>query len=112
MDYAKKFSTESKIDQYARKGIRIGINKSFESGIDITAQGIFRKIDYQDYNALLGKTRKDNEQKYLFTFAIPKFKFYDIVPSINFIHTNHQSNVEMLYRYKQNEVVLKFEKNF
>ena len=73
---------------------------------------IFRKIDYQDYNALLGKTRKDNEQKYLFTFAIPKFKFYDIVPSINFIHTNHQSNVEMLYRYKQNEVVLKFEKNF
>jgi len=34
------------------------------------------------------------------------------VPSINFIHTNHQSNVEMLYRYKQNEVVLKFEKNF
>ena len=59
----KKFSTESKIDQYARKGVRIGINKSFESGIDITAQGIFRKIDYQDYNALLGKTRKDNEQK-------------------------------------------------
>lgn len=112
LDYAKKFSTESKIDQYARKGLRIGINKSFESGIDITAQGIFRKIDYQDYNALLGKTRKDNEQKYLFTFAIPKFKFYDIVPSINFIHTNHQSNVEMLYRYKQNEVVLKFEKTF
>ena len=51
-------------------------------------------------------------KKYLFTFAIPKFKFYNIVPSINFIHTNHQSNIEMLYRYKQSEVALKFEKFF
>lgn len=112
IDYLRKYSTESKVDQYNRKGIRLGINKAFEIGVELTAQAIFRKTNYAAYNALLGKTRKDNEQKYLFTLSIPKFSFYDIIPSINITHTKHQSNAEMLYRYKQNEIAIKFEKIF
>ncbi|HHF1979232.1 TPA: surface lipoprotein assembly modifier, partial [Haemophilus influenzae] len=112
IDYLRKYSTESKIDQYNRKGIRFGINKYFQIGIELTAQAIFRNTNYAAYNALLGKTRRDREQKYLFTISLPKFSFYDITPSINLTHTIHQSNAKMLYRYKQSEIVIKLEKTF
>ncbi|HHF3369150.1 TPA: porin family protein [Haemophilus influenzae] len=112
IDYLLKYSTESKINQYNRKGIRFGINKYFQIGIELTAQAIFRNTNYAAYNALLGKTRRDREQKYLFTISLPKFSFYDITPSINLTHTIHQSNAKMLYRYKQSEIVIKLEKTF
>ena len=112
VDYLRKFGTTDKADQYQRTGVRIGVNKTFEVGAEFTAQAIFRQTRYRAFNALLNKTRRDNEQKYLLNLALPKLAIAGFTPNFSVTHTRHQSNVPLVYGFKQNEVAVKLEKFF
>lgn len=112
LDYLQKNGTEDKSDQYERKGLRLGINKAFDIGLDLTLSVNYRKTDYRQYSELLSEKRHDKEYLYSANLKFPKLSFYGITPQLSLSRTQVKSNVDWLYNYNNHEIGLWFEKRF
>lgn len=109
-DYLRKNSRE-KVDSYRRHGLRAGVNKRFESGIDATFQAIWRKTAYQDYHAWLETRRRDFERTYQLDIKFDRPFLRGFVPVLTVKHTDNKSS-SWLNRYKRNEYMFKVEYGF
>ena len=109
-DYLRKNSRE-KVDSYRRHGLRAGVNKRFESGIDATFQAIWRKTAYQDYHAWLETRRHDFERTYQLDIKFDRPFLRGITPVFSIKHTDNKSS-SWLNRYKRNEFLIKIEHRF
>ncbi|WP_373100350.1 MULTISPECIES: surface lipoprotein assembly modifier [Pasteurellaceae] len=99
-------------DNFHMYGIRLGLNRQFDFGLDATLLALLRRYDYQGFNAALNRTRHDKQQVYLAILKMPSWQFYGATPSLLLKRTDNRSNVDWLYAYKQNEIQLNIEWQF
>lgn len=104
-DFLQKNSQE-KVDSYRRHGVRLGINKSFQAGVDLTAQILWRNTKYRAHNAWFDTTRHDKERIYSLDLALNRFAVKGLTPIVSLKHTHNQSSA-WLNRYRRNEVGVK-----
>lgn len=109
-DFLRK-NSRAKVDSYHRHGARIGVNKTFQSGIETTLQASFRQTRYQDYHAWLHTQRQDKEHIYQAEIKYHHPSLKGFVPAITFKHTNNHSS-SWLNQYKRNEYIFKLEYSF
>ncbi|TCP94722.1 uncharacterized protein DUF560 [Cricetibacter osteomyelitidis] len=102
-------NTTDKTQAYHMAGIRLGISYQFDSGLNTTLLALLRRYDYQEYHAVLGEKRRDNQQIYLAILRMPQWRFYGMTPNILVRHTRNKSNADYVYSYKQTEVQLNLE---
>ncbi|AKH64274.1 MULTISPECIES: porin family protein [Photorhabdus] len=110
-DWVNKTSVE-KADDYQQKGIRAGISTQLYPGINAVVFTVLRQRQFGDYSVPLGARRKDNEQLYSAIISMPKFDVFGLTPVITYRYRKNNSNVDWLYSYNKNEVLIKFEKYF
>ncbi|WP_054475151.1 porin family protein [Photorhabdus heterorhabditis] len=110
-DWIYKTSVE-KADDYQQQGIRAGISTQLYPGINAVAFTALRQRQFGDYSVPLGARRKDNEQLYSAILSMPKFEVFGLTPVITYRYRKNNSNVDWLYSYNKNEVLIKFEKYF
>lgn len=109
-DFLRKSSRE-KVDSYRRHGFRLGVNKTFQAGLEITAQAAWRHTQYDGYNAWFDAMRKDKEISYLIDLGFNRLTRKNITPSLSFKHTRNHSNA-WVNDYKRNEIGLKLRYSF
>lgn len=111
IDWTDKRNKQS-VHAYQVVGARIGVNKNFNSYVDVSVFTSFRDRRYQAFSALLNEQRHDKEQNYTLVLSSPAASFYTITPSLSWTHKRVTSNVDWLYSYQQNEISLKLTKRF
>ncbi|OCQ51749.1 TPR repeat-containing protein precursor [Photorhabdus australis subsp. thailandensis] len=110
-DWVYKTSVE-KEDDYQQRGIRAGISTQLYPGINAVVFTALRQRQFGDYSVSLNARRKDNEQLYSAILSMPKFEVFGLTPVITYRYRKNNSNVDWLYSYSKNEVLVKFEKYF
>ncbi|PQQ32019.1 hypothetical protein C6H69_14315 [Photorhabdus luminescens] len=110
-DWVNKTSVE-KVDDYQQKGVRAGISTQLYPGINAVVFTALRQRQFGDYSVPLNARRKDNEQFYAAIVSMPKFEIFGLTPVITYRFRKNSSNVDWLYSYNKNEVLVKFEKYF
>lgn len=110
-DWVNKTSVE-KADDYQQKGVRAGISTQLYPGINAVVFTVLRQRQFGDYSVPLNARRKDNEQFYAAIVSMPKFEVFGLTPVITYRFRKNSSNVDWLYSYNKNEVLVKFEKYF
>ncbi|AWK43159.1 DUF560 domain-containing protein [Photorhabdus laumondii subsp. laumondii] len=110
-DWVNKTSVE-KADDYQQKGVRAGISTQLYPGINAVVFTVLRQRQFGDYSVPLNARRKDNEQFYAAIVSMPKFEVFGLTPVITYRFRKNNSNVDWLYSYNKNEVLVKFEKYF
>lgn len=109
-DFLRKNSRE-KVDSYRRHGLRGGISKRFDSGIEATFQTIWRKTAYQDFHAWLDTRRKDKEHTYQLDLKYDRPALRGFVPVLSLKRTDNRST-SWVNRYKRNEITFKLQYGF
>ncbi|MCM0147959.1 surface lipoprotein assembly modifier [Photobacterium galatheae] len=111
LDWTDKHAQQA-VHAYQMKGVRLGVQRSWEVGIETSLFTSFRQREYQAYSPLLEATRKDDEQSYTLETRFTGLRFWDLTPVLTLAHNRVSSNVDWLYSHDQSEVSLKIEKRF
>ncbi|QUJ69012.1 DUF560 domain-containing protein [Photobacterium sp. GJ3] len=111
LDWTDK-RTDEAVYAYRMTGVRLGVQRAWEMGIETSLFTSFRQREYQAYSPLLEATRKDDEQSYTLETRLTGLSFWDLTPVLTLAHHRVYSNVDWLYSHDQSEVSLKIEKRF
>lgn len=111
LDWTDKHTDEA-VYAYHMKGVRLGVQRTWEIGVETALFTSFRQREYQAYSALLEATREDDEQSYTLETRFTGLSFWDLTPVLTLAYNRVSSNVDWLYSYDQSEVSLKIEKRF
>ncbi|WP_263462315.1 surface lipoprotein assembly modifier [Thauera sp. Sel9] len=90
----------------------LGIYHVFETGFNVNATALYRRLRHDAADAFLGGQRKDRQQVYIVNIGMPRFAFKGITPNLYLKRTVNDSNIDWAYEYRQTEVALKLEKSF
>lgn len=97
---------------YQQQGIRLGLSKSWNIGLNTTLFSSYRWRQFDRYAENLEARRHDFEQNYTFVMQMPRFKFYGVTPNLTYRYNHNSSNVDWLYSYDKHNVSLKLEHRF
>lgn len=110
LDYAKR-SSDDEVNDYAQKGVRLGVSKQFRNQLSATFLAMYKEREYDGYSRFFGQ-RKDEEHTYLLNLKWPKQTLLGLTPNIMLKHTYNKSSADTYFTYRRNEVTLKLEKHF
>ncbi|AYA41620.1 DUF560 domain-containing protein [Xenorhabdus nematophila] len=99
-------------DSYQQWGIRAGIAGELYSGITGSLFATLKERRFGAYTPMLNATRQDTEQIYTAVIKVPAAEILGMTPSLTFRHRRNHSNVDWLYSYNKNEVLIRLEKYF
>ncbi|PHM66155.1 hypothetical protein Xsto_01380 [Xenorhabdus stockiae] len=111
-DWIYRGNDQYPVDRYQQWGIRAGVGGQIYHGINGLLSATLRDRHFGAYNPMLNAKRHDTEQIYTATIKVPAAEIMGMTPSVTFRHRRNHSNVDWLYSYKKNEVLLRLEKFF
>ncbi|MCC8380433.1 porin family protein [Xenorhabdus sp. PB30.3] len=111
-DWTYRGNNQYSIDRYQQWGVRAGVGTQIYHGINGSLSAILRDRRFGAYSPMLNAKRHDMEQIYTATIKIPAAEILGMTPSMTFRHRRNHSNVDWMYSYNKNEVLLRLEKFF
>ncbi|WP_074018989.1 surface lipoprotein assembly modifier [Xenorhabdus thuongxuanensis] len=111
-DWVYRDNNQYAEDRYQQWGIRTGIAGQIYPGINGSLFATLKKRHFGAYSPMLRATRQDNEQIYSAVIKVPAAEIWGMTPSFTFRHRRNHSNVDWLYSYNKNEVLIRLEKYF
>ncbi|MEX0445691.1 surface lipoprotein assembly modifier [Xenorhabdus sp. SGI246] len=99
-------------DRYQQWGARAGIAGQIYRGINGSLFATLRDRRFGAYSPMLRARRQDTEQIYTAVIKIPAAEILGMTPSVTFRHRRNHSNVDWLYSFNKNEVLIRLEKYF
>ncbi|CDG23326.1 conserved exported protein of unknown function [Xenorhabdus poinarii G6] len=111
-DWLYRGNDDYPVDRYQQWGIRTGIAGQIYPGINGSLFATLKKRQFGAYNPMLNARRQDTEQIYTAVIKIPAAEIFSMTPSLTFRHRHNRSNVDWLYSYNKNEVLIRLEKYF
>lgn len=112
LDVLDHDTQEKYMAAYQQQGIRLGLSKSWNVGLNTTLFSSYRWRQFDRYAESLEARRHDFEQNYTFVVQMPRFKFYGMTPNLTYRYNHNSSNVDWLYSYDKHNVSLKLEHRF
>ncbi|OTA19238.1 hypothetical protein Xbed_02635 [Xenorhabdus beddingii] len=100
------------VDRYQQWGVRAGVAGQIYPGINGSLFATLKQRRFGAYHPMLRAIRQDNEQIYTAVIKIPAAEILGMTPSLTFRHRRNHSNVDWLYSYNKNEVLIRLEKYF
>ena len=111
LDVSERRTAESAYG-YLQSGVRLGASMTLESGLRTSLFSSFRHREYNDFNALLGSRRRDDESSHTLIVSAPRWALLGFTPNLTLKHTRVRSNVNWLYSYQRTQLSLRMEKLF
>ncbi|WP_237386012.1 porin family protein [Xenorhabdus sp. Sc-CR9] len=111
-DWLYRGNDQYPIDRYQQWGLRAGIAGQLYPGITGSLFATLKERRFGAYNPMLKATRQDTEQIYTAVIKVPSAEILGMTPSLTFRHRRNHSNVNWLYSYNKNEVLIRLEKYF
>lgn len=112
LDVLDHDTQEKYMAAYQQQGVRLGLSKSWNVGLNTTLFTSYRWRQFDRYAESLEARRHDFEQNYTFVVQMPRFKFYGVTPNLTYRYNQNNSNVDWLYSYDKHNVSLKLEHRF
>lgn len=112
LDVLDHDTQEKYMAAYQQQGIRFGLSKSWNIGLNTTLFSSYRWRQFDRYVETFATRRHDFEQNYTFVVQMPRFKFYSMTPNLTYRYNHNSSNVDWLYSYDKHNVSLKLEHRF
>lgn len=112
LDVLDHDTQEKYMAAYQQQGLRFGLSKSWNIGLNTTLFSSYRWRQFDRYAENLETRRHDFEQNYTFVVQMPRFKFYGVTPNLTYRYNHNSSNVDWLYSYDKHNVSLKLEHRF
>ncbi|MFW2159833.1 surface lipoprotein assembly modifier [Acinetobacter beijerinckii] len=112
LDVLDHDTQEKYMAAYQQQGIRLGLSKFWNIGLNTTLFSSYRWRQFDRYVETFATRRHDFEQNYTFVVQIPRFKFYGVTPNLTYRYNHNSSNVDWLYSYDKHNVSLKLEHRF
>lgn len=112
LDVLDHDTQEKYMAAYQQQGIRLGLSKSWNIGLNTTLFSSYRWRQFDQYVETFVARRHDFEQNYTFVVQMPRFKFYGVTPNLTYRYNHNSSNVDWLYSYDKHNVSLKLEHRF
>lgn len=112
LDVLDHDTQEKYMAAYQQQGVRLGLSKSWNVGLNTTLFTSYRWRQFDRYAESLEARRHDFEQNYTFVVQMPRFKFYGVTPNLTYRYNQNSSNVDWLYSYDKHNVSLKLEHRF
>ncbi|WP_459208652.1 surface lipoprotein assembly modifier [Acinetobacter vivianii] len=112
LDVLDHDTQEKYMAAYQQQGVRLGLSKSWNVGLNTTLFSSYRWRQFDRYVAAFETRRQDFEQNYTFVVQMPRFKFYGVTPNLTYRYNHNSSNVDWLYSYDKHNVSLKLEHRF
>ncbi|MBD2813242.1 DUF560 domain-containing protein [Xenorhabdus sp. Flor] len=100
------------VDRYQQWGARAGIAGQIYPGINGSLFATLRDRRFGAYSPMLRARRQDAEQIYTAVIKVPAAEILGMTPSVTFRHRRNHSNVDWLYSFNKNEVLIRLEKYF
>jgi len=97
---------------YQQGGIRLGAALTLQSGFRASLFSSFRHREYEQYSALLGDLRRDDETNHTLIVGVPHLAWHGITPNLSLKYTEVRSSIGWLYSYQRTQLSLRFEKLF
>lgn len=110
VDYTRFKTDNSPTDSYRQKGVRLGLYQQFGSSFSTTLMGMQRNRRFD--GPFLSAEHYDKERIYIATLKADALALAGFTPVLSFKHTRLRSSIDWMLDYHQNEVSLKFEKQF
>ncbi|MDC9596899.1 porin family protein [Xenorhabdus anantnagensis] len=111
-DWVYRNNDQHPVDRYQQWGIRAGIAGQIYPGINGSLFTMLKKRHFGAYSPMMNARRQDNEQIYTAVIKVPAAEIWGMTPSFTFRHRRNHSNVNWLYSYNKNEVLIRLEKYF
>ncbi|MEQ1962832.1 porin family protein [Xenorhabdus khoisanae] len=111
-DWVYRNSDQLTTSRYQQWGLRAGVTGQIYPGINGSLFATLRDRRFGAYSSLLGARRQDNEQIYTAVIKVPAAEIWGMSPSFTFRHRRNNSNINWLYSYNKNEVLVRLEKYF
>ncbi|PHM39649.1 hypothetical protein Xmau_02658 [Xenorhabdus mauleonii] len=111
-DWLYRSNDHHPVDSYQQWGIRAGIAGELYSGINGSLSATLKERRFGAFHPMLNTTRQDTEQIYTAVIKVPAAEILGMTPSLTFRHRRNHSNVNWLYGYNKNEVLIRLEKYF
>ncbi|SFU90257.1 porin family protein [Xenorhabdus koppenhoeferi] len=111
-DWVYRNNDKHPLDRYQQLGIRAGIAGQLYPGINGSLFATLKERRFGAYSPILETRRQDTEQIYTAVIKVPAAEILGMIPSLTFRHRHNHSNVNWLYSYNKNEVLLRLEKYF
>lgn len=108
-----KKDLNSASSSYDLLGGRLGLNKSFKNGSNISFTALYREYDYKAANVWIGVDANQNkEQLYYVNYNLPNLAYKGFYPSVMYKYSKVHSNNDWYYGYSNTELSFKIQKNF
>ncbi|PHM23337.1 surface lipoprotein assembly modifier [Xenorhabdus ehlersii] len=111
-DWVYRNNDQHPTDSYQQWGFRAGIAGQIYTGINGSLFATLRVRHFDAYNPIFEVKRQENEQIYTAVIKVPAAEIWGMTPSFTFRHRRNHSNVDWLYSYNKNEVLIRLEKYF
>ncbi|WP_340609291.1 porin family protein [Xenorhabdus bharatensis] len=111
-DWTYRGNDQYPVDRYQQWEVRAGVKGQIYDGIDGYLFATLRDRHFGAYSPMLNARRHDTEQIYVAVIKAPAAEIMGMTPAITFRHRRNHSNVDWLYSYNKNEVLLRLEKFF
>ncbi|MCH7336378.1 surface lipoprotein assembly modifier [Acinetobacter sp. NIPH 2699] len=112
LDVLDRSTQEKYLAAYQQQGVRFGLSKPWDIGINTTLLSSYRWRQFDQYAEVFQTRRHDFEQNYTFVVQMPRFQFYGMTPNLTYRYNHNNSNVDWLYSYDKHHVSLKLEHRF
>lgn len=112
LDLLDHDTQEKYMAAYQQQGIRFGLSKSWNVGLNTTLFSSYRWRQFDQYVKAFDARRHDFEQNYTFVLQMPRFKFYGMTPNLTYRYNHNKSNVDWLYSYDKHNISFKLEHRF
>ncbi|WP_426578325.1 surface lipoprotein assembly modifier [Xenorhabdus stockiae] len=111
-DWTYRGNDQYPVDRYQQWGVRAGVGGQIYSGIHGVLFATLRDRRFGAYSPMLNAKRHDTEQIYTAVIRVPAAEIMGMTPSVTFRYRRNHSNVDWMYSYNKNEVLLRLEKFF
>lgn len=111
LDWQQRHSDEPS-ESYRQPTLRIGAAKQLGKGFDASLHALFRHRSFKQANESLGNRRRENEQIYSLSIGAERWQIAGIKPVFSFKHRRVDSNIPLLYSFRQNEAGISLTKSF
>ncbi|PHM38487.1 porin family protein [Xenorhabdus innexi] len=111
-DWTYRGNDQYSVDRYQQWGVKAGFGGQIYHGVNGFLSATLRDRHFGAYSPMLNARRQDREQIYTATIKIPAAEILGMTPSMTFRHRRNHSNVNWMYSYNKNEVLLRLETFF
>lgn len=111
LDWQQRHADEAS-ESYRQPALRIGAAKQLGNGFDASFHALFRHRSFKQANESLGNRRRENEQIYSLSIGAERWQIAGVKPVFSFRHRRVNSNIPLLYSFRQNEAGISLSKSF